>query len=421
MTDKAKLYIRFGVHKEREVLQDTASFFNGVIIPAHILAYSPEPTVAAITYIDKDYIIDPMTYIYKYNFKGYVIEDKKSKTKHFKPSIDKLTKKYDLQDFFVKKDYEPMVPKEFDNTFIKNLIEKVFELETKIVNQIKSSSIDRYMELLQKVSPDFPVTINNTSYSPSLLSLPYFDFETHTDPWFNVNVNIYNYARENYEEDIVPILAFKKNALDNYKEILSPYKESGTVIYWIDGLDERKESKEILEKYKNFVEYAANELNINLINLYGGYFSILLSKFGLKGTCNGIYYGENKLLRTAIGGIPPSRYYIEEFHDFYPIPTAYTIIKDYPELLCNCDKVCKVFINKDKNKILEFDKNYNNAQKHFICVRNHEAEEVTTQTNKEIADKLIATHTKYADKLSAVPLAKLEYLKIWAEIVNPTS
>ena len=42
-----KFFIRFGVHKDRDVIKELMGSIDGVCVPAHMFSYSPEATVYA--------------------------------------------------------------------------------------------------------------------------------------------------------------------------------------------------------------------------------------------------------------------------------------------------------------------------------------------------------------------------------------
>ena len=49
MISNLKFLIRFGVHRDRETIKDLEGSISGVVIPAHILCYSTNATIAAIS------------------------------------------------------------------------------------------------------------------------------------------------------------------------------------------------------------------------------------------------------------------------------------------------------------------------------------------------------------------------------------
>ena len=58
-------------------------------------------------------------------------------------------------------------------------------------------------------------------------------------------------------------------------------------IIWVADFDETNESLGILKGLKDFVQ-ALSSTGKKVINLYGGYYAILLRHFGLKGFSSGI-------------------------------------------------------------------------------------------------------------------------------------
>src|SRR5687768_13595111 len=106
-------FIRFGVHKDREVIKSLRDSISGIIIPAHILCYSTNATIAAISYIRRGFFIDPMTFVYASpDIRDYVVQDKTTHRDKFKPSIAKLTDHYGLTTIFENNQYRPLRPQD---------------------------------------------------------------------------------------------------------------------------------------------------------------------------------------------------------------------------------------------------------------------------------------------------------------------
>ena len=123
-------YIRFGVHKDREVIKDSRDVITGLVIPAHIFSYSTKATTVAILYVNKPFFVDPMTYIFTdENIEDYVTLDSKTNKRKFKSSISKLTEDYNLTDYFANNNFQPLKPVNFeDQSFTKSFCENNLNL-----------------------------------------------------------------------------------------------------------------------------------------------------------------------------------------------------------------------------------------------------------------------------------------------------
>jgi len=98
-------------------------------------------------------------------------------------------------------------------------------------------------------------------------------------------------------------------------DVIDVYKDSeaSTILLWIDSLSEVSASKSELLGLKRLCS-ELKQAGKKVINLYGGYYSIMLANKGmLDGVCHGLEYGENRAVVPVGGGIPMAKYY------FYPL------------------------------------------------------------------------------------------------------
>lgn len=399
--------IRFGVHKDREVLRTLRSSISGLVIPAHILCYSTDATIAAISYIKKDYYIDPMTFLYSKNIKEYLGEDRK----RFKPSIDKMTASYGLIDLFVKKGYTALEVKDFSEQMISDFSQKSLNLQLKKVDERKEGAYKKYTELLSKVGKAHILSELNEPHMPKAIVPPYFFFGNLTDGWADLNIKFANKTQGMTESPIVPIICTNIDCLND--RLLDKYSNFKEVFIWIEGLDERDAEITDLTKYASFVK-EASEKGFIIRNLYGTYFSIMLGKYGLAGMTNGIFYGEYKSIKAKVGGVPPVRYYLRKVHQFFILPEAIALITKFSGLLDVAnDKVMRL-IGRDPQNILLFEKNHSAAQTHFIYSREKEIEEVDSQTPIKLVEELEDVFVEYQPKVGMITNKSLNCLNTWA-------
>ena len=210
-------YIRYGVHKDKHVLRDMRKYYAGLVIPAHIISYSTSATIAAIGYIDKPYIVDPMTYILaSEDLGGYVINKKTSK-KEFKPSISKMVNAYGLGSYFERRAYKPLEIGDFTNKFIEKLVSGSLNLQLEMIDDEKKSAIKKYKELLEKVGEGHTAEFITRRQKPEFVTTPYFYFDSMEDEWLEINRKIALQARKFQNDyDIVPILLTNADCLCTY-------------------------------------------------------------------------------------------------------------------------------------------------------------------------------------------------------------
>lgn len=416
--DNKSLNIRFGVHKDREVLGQLRDSVNNMVIPAHILSYTPNPTVAAINYIDRPYFVDPMTYIYtKSNIESYLVKDKKSHENKFKPSIEKLTDDYNLGLFFKDRSYAPLLPSDFTTAFLGSFAESNFQLQTQKINDQKESAFSRYAELLGKLGEVAIAAKLKETQSPQFITPPYFQISSLTDEWLEVNLKIAHQTEAISNLPVTPIILTNSDLLT--EELLDKYEGFNQLLLWVHDIDETESPESILKQVSKLTAYArfisvCDKRGVKIISLYGGYFSAMLTKFGLESFCHGIVYGESKAVAARIGGgAPPSRYYIKKLHRFFSVPEAIQLLQWYPDLIDRSDPRCMKLVNGGVNGLLEFQKKDSLAQLHFIYSRENELNDLRKWSNQDILNDLDEIYKIYNPLPNAITGTSLNYVKIW--------
>lgn len=395
MSDK-KFYIRFGLHRDRNMLRFLKDDYAGIVLPAHILAYSSKATIAALRYIDKPYFIDPMTYIYAKGFlEGYQVRKEEDQKDHLKPSIIKLTEDLALGDTFPEIDTKPLEVSDFTDELITKIAKGNLDLQLNRINKGMASSTPKLDELLAQIGlPSSPEA--STYPSPIFLTAPYFLIpKEDTAKWTNVNVKLAKETKRLAPDgaEIRPIILTHVEQLN--KALLDRYDGFDKFIVWVEDLDESKPSTaddqvKKLKAFKGFIEQASKD-DRSVINLYGSYFSAILLKLGLEAFSNGPLYGEYKSSKASLGGIPPVRIYIPSIHRFYIYSQATELIGMYPQLFEDFpDGSKKLF--KTVPELAKILGDVTLAQEHFINSRNQEIEYVQANSMDQIISSIKEMH-----------------------------
>lgn len=427
---KPDFYIRFGVHKEREVLNEMREYISGLCIPCHILSYSQDPTIAAIKYVDKPYFIDPMTYIYAFDdFSKYLAkkENKEGEKEiKFKPSIQKLTIDLKLVDFFEDSGYQKLAPQNFDDVMVRALAESSMRLQLNKANDGKETAFKRYSELLDLAEGKEVESEVSNDISPDFLVSPYFYFKGANDPWLKTNIDLFNASKMANETDkeVVPFLMTDTDALN---ESLIDSFDANKFILWLTDFNPKYDSStdaqlNKLRKVKEFI-VLAGEKDKTVIDMYGSYYMLLLGKLGgLSGICNGVLHGESKTKDVTIGGgAPPVRYYIRKLHDFLLIPEAISVLTDSDgsSLLDNDCHECKVMIDGDAENLNRFENNHYLAQKHFMHARVCEIEDLESTDLDEVLVELEKDVATFKDSVEGlVKKTVSNFLTNWIKVLR---
>lgn len=366
--------------------------YAGIVLPAHILAYSSKATIAALRYIDKPYFIDPMTYIYaKGLLDGYQVWKEKDRKNHLKPSIVKLTQDLSLTDVFPEIDTKPLDIDDFDDELIKKIAKGNVDLQLNRVNKGIGSSTPKLDSLLAEIGQ--PPSEEQSKYPPPIfVTTPYFLIpEKKASAWIDINVKLAVETRKLVPKSIEVrpiILTFTKNLNES---LIDKYKDFDNFVVWIEDLKESEcsvgdQQVKKLSLFKKFI-FNSSEKGKRFINLYGSYFSAILLKNGLEAFCNGPLYGEYKSSTASLGGIPPVRVYIPSIHKFYIYSQAMEILELNPDFYDKFPEQSKK-IFKSKQELAKILDDVTLAQEHFINCRNQEIDYVLGNEMNEIVTSL---------------------------------
>ena len=277
-----------------------------------------------------------------------------------------------------------------------------------------TDKLRRYRMLLEKVTGTAgSAELCDEQRGPIHVLCPYFAVRSLSDKWWDVMRRVWNAARKlNDRGGISPVVSMRdvsllKDAVEGVPEELSR-----TVFFWIPGFDEKKAGLDRLEHLSAAV--AELQDSYKLINLYGGYFSILLHKIGLCGFNNGLGYSESRDWPTLDStGAAPARYYMRRLHAYVPTATATALVETDRAFACDCS-VCSM-------GRLPTDLDYHELKKHFAMSRAWEINRVKTM---ELADlcSILREDRKRCEKLKEVLPHRLripvEHLSRWAQALD---
>lgn len=281
---------------------------------------------------------------------------------------------------------------------------------------------------------------------PYALVPPYFYFTNILGNPYNKTVCAARLAKDSKygkSQRIYPCICMDKALLtegEQLKQIIDDFKDYAGIILWISNFDETKAS---LDELKNLVSFVRSfsERQTEVINFYGGYFSLMLSYVGLSKLSCGICYSNFRdVTSQASGGGLPIRYYEPNLKIKLLGDDMFKLYSDIREFLtCNCP-TCSSYIEKikqagngdDKEQLLkEFFGiyrrnqvvksgiiNWETSRLHFLHCRKMEQSNLMEKSMAETVSNLEATYKLLLEKHldpSNYRFISFEYLKLWAD------
>lgn len=439
-----KHWIRYGIPKDQKYISEYRDSLDGIVINANMVVHMPNAIAGFLAErtTDKPFFIDPLTHAFQHKLDVNPETGKSS----IKPSLKKLRDRYGEPIKTVLNDENPrsVTPDDFSGDKAKVFCKSVLEFQKTYLNKILESR-ESY-EYLKYLKEEKSIVLK-----PRFLVAPYFYMSSLTfDDWLPLNLKFIKFARENFPNDsIFAEIVIDKEVLNDAERCTDLVKKYTAVnpdgyLVWIDDFDTTQVGKKLLGNFMNFIKDLRIQDN-PVINLYGGYFSVLLTKLkdGLTGMVHGPEYGESRSVVPVGGGMPLARYYFPSLHkrmiygEVANILTNRNIFKKndftwfYREV-CGC-KICKGTLNKNMHNFEFFgrskpfklrptivryyplEETKDKCLRHYLEVKAREFEEIKQNSLRDALKKLGGAFNEYKGLLG---LEDTVYLRVWRDILN---
>lgn len=434
-------FIRFGSNKEAKILRNRAlkEKVFGLTMNANVIAHTPASIYRMIftSFPNIDFFIDPQTYIVQFDpLKYYSLEkiENGKKVTHLKNSVHTLISEYGAPISTIENNMKRLNPSDFKNG--------IAELTRNVIGFQKYFLVKSYES--KKDDDGYDDYSGHEGYEeknvePKYLIPPYFFLSLDERDWLELNISFVQEAlKQEGAEKIAPEIVMEKQIFfsESYmKEIANAYNDIDgieTIFIWIDDFNETAVSAGYLNELIRFLERFKNK---KIINLYGGYFSLILCKEGiLKGFCHGPGYGEHRGVKPVGGGRPTAKYYLPQICKRIDFELALSVLKRkgllnkrYFSEVCNCS-ICRKLLTPipNENNFSEFGKyqmsssgkteiptedtlKYN--QLHYLLKRFSEIKEIDLSIDKERFLELI-------DWNRGQKIVSTQHLENWLELLN---
>lgn len=425
-------YIRFGMQRKKEFLKDMTRVYDGLVIPANILLYQYKATPVAIYMCEgKPFFVDPMSYLF-----GQPYENFKRKldggTEEFKPSFARLMTAHGLDiQMFLPLSY-PRLLENINNSDdkLKNFVDNCLRFQANTA----ADSFEKYAKDLLADGEEF----NRDRFSPEFLIPPYFLYGAANHITTTLNEKILLYAeRLNSAIPVRPMVFIKCDDLGSaFLDTLTKKLASTnfpSFCLWVDRFVETDVTEAQVKALIDCAWTLSRGGKTPVTTLYGGFFQLLLNRFGIQGICHGTLFSESKGAMDAVrqgSGPAPVRYYIRELHDLYSIESSLLLTREIESLLCNC-AACKRIVRGNPENIASFRQEEALAEVHFLLNRAQEKRQVGQANVEDLVRYLRTTHAVYADDVSRItktyrmpggerslPVADVQSLARWANAIE---
>lgn len=346
-------WMTFGTFAEqRYFIYPTRNTYYGVIVNANMAAHAPDGLAAFL--LEKTahfrYLIDPLTHAFQHHPSAVSTLDEHG-DRVVRSSIQKLALAYG-EPFRKMVGVEPLLPDALLKSprLVQDFVGRCLEFQSsQIAKPMSQSDALKYF--------DGPVNLR-----PYALVAPYF-FMTETTlsrHWIPVNKACIEAAISlKGRHRLYAAIVVSQGVVTSHKARTIVARELGNLpvdgfLIWVDDLNEYEAGLDELTGVLALARELRNGNKRDVINLHGGYFSILaggvLGSGCLTGVAHGPEFGEHRAVVPVGGGIPIARYYVPKLHlrcrygDAVAILTAKKWLsgsaKDFHKRVCSCD-ACK--------------------------------------------------------------------------------
>jgi hypothetical protein len=320
MPDPIKHILRFGTHSEQECFLDAENVsYDAVMMNANMLAYTPKAMATFVLRLDKGFFVDPQTHAFQHGYEFIT-----SKNGSPKRSIQNLAKAYGEPILSALENKSVIKNTDFDDAAVRTeFVKKVLNFQLNTVQEV--ATVGPEAEYVNFALNDASSGLTRNNLMPRGVIAPYFFLDKGEDKSLSVNKDflIASQAKLAADSSSIPLFAqivISKEGINDktyWDKVVATYAAVSVtdIFLWVDGFDETEASEELLKKFQSAVTDLTAK-GKKVFNLYGGYFSILLTKKenGLSGVCHGMEYGESRKVVPVGGGLPKAKYYFPPLH-----------------------------------------------------------------------------------------------------------
>ena len=442
-------WMMFGTFAEqRHFVYPNVETYKGVVINANMVAHAAGGLAAFL--LEKTnslpYIIDPISHAFQHDPK--FISDNRGEPKS---SILSMALQYGAPlDRLVGS--RPLLPEDLaDKNVLRALVKSCLDFQNNLLaNEMGKSNVIKYLTEEPLNSEEF--------LRPYALVAPYFYLTEATfEYWLPLLKDSAIIARELFPQNkVFTSVVISKGILvdDGFIQRLSdellPIGLDG-FLFWVDNLNEQEANGKELRGLLKLASALRNNGNKEVINLHGGYFSVVSSGFFAErlfsGVTHGPEFGEFRSVVPVGGGIPIARYYVPDLHSRVRYVDAATIfakqnwLVDAPTFhrdVCDCAECRNVINGNSANFALFGESNVREVKRgtgivriayptsdaklrclrHYLQKKSVEYRFANTADSEQLINELESGIRKFR---SALGLDGVSHLMLWRDILTEQS
>jgi len=305
-------WMKFGTFgQQRYFVYPSSETYRGVIVNANMAAHAPAGLAGFLVERTAGlrYIIDPLTHAFQHD--PAVLQNDEGEVKtSFRTMADAYGAPIQGQ---VGK--RPLLPRDLkEDNVLEGFVHRCLEFQkTKLADAMASTDAMKYLDEA------------SDNLQPYALIAPYFfTTETTLDRWLPVCARAASFAVTRASgQKVFSALVVSQGVVSSVPARQKIIEEMAQVdvagfLLWVDDLDEQTAGTEELGGLLELARGLRSTRQKEVINLHGGYFSILaagvLGGSAMSGVTHGPEFGEHRSVIPVGGGIPIARYYVPQLH-----------------------------------------------------------------------------------------------------------
>lgn len=423
--------IRMGTHAEKEYLEKATAWYGEVMLNANLVEAAPSANASFLQKLSlchRPYTIDPVTYTLGLNPAS--ISKAADEGWQLKRTFASLVKAYGLAGMNL-----PLTPSAIAGQ-VEDFAERVIDYQAETI----SKALENDAAFLQ----DSDDSQSDTRVPPIRYLAPYFDLSDEALPWLDTNLRLLQAGVIHMPRKTWAVLCIDGFIIDNRNLITTIAEEYAQAecagyLIWATDFNHAYVTEGQIRGLQLLVSILG-KTNRPIINMYGGYFSMLLSDEGLSGISHALGYGERRpLIPPTGGGMPPARFYLPGIHSEIPIDDlvrlASSLDEDaYRSLVCDClicvgllsrgglDNLLEAYGKTERKRWGASFRNfpapevYKFTRFHFMANRSTEVGMVNQAASRDaLLEQLAEAYEQYEHRVSA----DLRFLRRWKSALSP--